>query len=170
MYNTVIDSVRQKRERVSLLYIDIDFFKKVNDNYGHKEGDIVLKKLGEILSKTCRDVDIVSRNGGEEFSVILVNCSPNMAVEIAERIRKTIEITPIYLSNNIKINITVSIGISSYPDPINDLEILREKADEALYKAKHAGRNKVVLSNLYNFSQYNSQEIVLWGLKRPYNR
>lgn len=146
MFNHVINNVKISEKRVSLLYIDIDFFKKVNDTYGHKEGDVVLKRLGEILTKMCRNIDIVSRNGGEEFSVILIDCAAEMAVEIAERIRKNVENNPIQLSDKTKVNITVSVGIASYPDPINDLEVLREKADEALYEAKRKGRNKVVLS------------------------
>jgi len=145
LYNEVIENAISRQEMVSLLFIDIDFFKKVNDSYGHKEGDLVLKSLGALLKRMCRSEDIVSRNGGEEFSVILTNCPPTRAVEIAERIRKTVEATIIELSNNLKINITVSIGVSSYPDPVNDIEMLIEKADEALYEAKRTGRNKVVL-------------------------
>lgn len=147
LYNSIIENVRQKQIDVSLLYIDIDYFKKINDTYGHKEGDIVLKSLGEIFTRTCRNIDTVSRIGGEEFAVVLTDCTPDMAVEIAERIRKAVETNPFYLSDKTKINITVSIGISSYPDLINDFERLREKADEALYEAKHTGRNKVILSH-----------------------
>lgn len=146
LYNDIIDNIDSGYKAVSLLYIDIDFFKKVNDTFGHKEGDLVLKKLGEILGNTCRSIDIVSRNGGEEFSVILINCSSEMAIEIAERIRKNVETTPIELSNHNKINITVSIGIASYPIPVSDFNMLRERADMALYEAKHTGRNKVVFS------------------------
>jgi diguanylate cyclase len=145
LYNEVIENAISRQEMVSLLFIDIDFFKKVNDTYGHKEGDLVLKKLGEILINTCRSMDIVSRNGGEEFSVILIDSPPNRAFEIAERIRRTVENVQIELTDNSYINITVSIGISSYPNPVSNYDMLIEKADEALYEAKRTGRNKVVL-------------------------
>ncbi len=147
LYNEVLDSIEVKYEMISLLYIDIDYFKKINDTYGHKEGDIVLKKFGEILTNTCRNTDIVSRNGGEEFSVILIDCPPSMAIEIAERIRKNVESTTIELSNGLTLNITVSIGVASYPSQTSDLESLREKADMALYEAKKRGRNEVVFSS-----------------------
>jgi diguanylate cyclase len=145
LYRDIIDNAIARHEMVSLLFIDIDFFKKINDSYGHQAGDLVLKKLGEILIKTCRSIDIVSRNGGEEFSVILIDCPPSIAIEIAERIRNAVEAASIELTDTDKINVTVSIGISSYPNPINNYEHLIEKADEALYEAKETGRNKVVL-------------------------
>lgn len=144
LFNRIVGNGYAGYDTVSLLYIDIDFFKKVNDTYGHREGDIVLKELGEILTKACRSVDIVSRNGGEEFSVILPNCPTDVAIEIAERIRKKVEATPIALSNQLTINITVSIGIASYPVPVSDFGLLRESADMALYEAKRSGRNKVI--------------------------
>lgn len=143
LYNHVIEALKDNSQIVSLLYIDIDFFKRVNDTYGHKEGDIVLKQLSDILTKSCRSTDFVSRNGGEEFSIILLDCPPYKAKEIAEGIRKNTESTSIELSNHKKINITISIGVASYPDPVNDFEMLRECADEALYEAKHRGRNRV---------------------------
>lgn len=146
LYNAAERNVLEKKEKISLLYIDIDFFKKINDTYGHKEGDIVLKELSNVLKKMCRNIDIVSRNGGEEFSIILIDCTAEKAVEIAEGIRKYIENHVIELSNKHKVKITVSIGIASYPDTLEDLEKLREKADVALYEAKRTGRNKVVLS------------------------
>lgn len=146
LYNSIIESVKENNGIVSLLYIDIDFFKKVNDTYGHKEGDIVLRKLSEILKKSCRNNDVVSRNGGEEFTVVLRDCPLVNAVEIAEHIRKNVSNTPIELSNGVKINITISIGVTSYPEIISDIELLRQNADEALYEAKRTGRNKVVFS------------------------
>lgn len=144
IFNSITEIAKANNHLISLLYIDIDFFKRVNDTYGHKEGDIVLKKLGEILTRSCRSTDFVSRNGGEEFSIILIDCPSYKAIEIAEGIRKEVENTTIELSNNIKVNITISIGIATYPKPISDFEKLREKADEALYEAKHLGRNKVI--------------------------
>lgn len=149
LYNHILQIALTKQQILSLMYIDIDFFKRVNDTYGHKDGDIVLARLGELLKNTSRSMDIVSRNGGEEFSIILIDCDPNLAMEIGERIRKTVENTPIELSNGQTIHITISIGIASYPFPINQSKMLREKADEALYEAKRTGRNKTILARVH---------------------
>lgn len=146
-FNKLACDIDTRCEKLSLLYIDIDFFKKVNDNYGHSNGDIVLSELGQLLSKTCRCFDFVSRNGGEEFTVLLLDCASSQAIEIAERIRKTIELYTFVLLDEKEINITVSIGIASYPDTTTDVQALINQADTALYIAKRSGRNKVVLSS-----------------------
>lgn len=146
IFNSITNRVVEKKENVSLLIIDIDFFKKVNDTYGHAEGDIVLKELGKILLKTCRDFDIVSRNGGEEFSVILIDCLPKQAINIAERIRSAVDKHQFVLSSGKNLNITVSIGIATYPEKTKEFSNLIEDADSALYKAKQTGRNRIVFS------------------------
>lgn len=146
VYNEVIEKAKSSQQKFSLLFLDIDFFKKVNDTYGHKDGDTVLKALGKILVQSCRSIDIVSRNGGEEFSVILLDSTPDLALEIAERMRSKVENTPFVLPDGIDIKITISVGVACYPGKIHDLNIMREKADEALYAAKRSGRNKVVLA------------------------
>lgn len=132
LYNQALEQSLIRRQNISLIYIDIDFFKRVNDTYGHKEGDTVLALLGEILVHSTRSIDYVSRNGGEEFSVILTDCDSSLAMEIAERIRKTVEATPIKFSDGKNIHITVSLGVASFPEPLNDYKALREKADETL--------------------------------------
>jgi diguanylate cyclase len=144
IYNDITERIVEKEEQLSLLFIDIDFFKKINDTYGHAEGDLVLKELGKVLLNTCRDFDIVSRNGGEEFSVILLDCPPEKAIRIAERVRSTIEAHPFPLSNGETVNITVSVGISSYDKDSIDFNELLKQADRSLYRAKQTGRNKVV--------------------------
>ncbi|MCX7614442.1 MAG: GGDEF domain-containing protein [Clostridiales bacterium] len=141
--NNAIAGAKQRKENLSFLFIDIDFFKKVNDTYGHAEGDLVLKGLSEILKKSCRNFDIISRNGGEEFSVILLDCPLQRAVEVAERIRKNVEQSSFILSSGKDLKITVSIGVSSYPENTSDPEKLVEHADIALYNAKRDGRNLV---------------------------
>jgi len=146
-FNKLTYDIETRCEKLSLLYIDIDFFKKVNDTYGHCNGDIVLSELGTLLSKTCRSFDFISRNGGEEFTVLLLDCASQQAVETAERIRKTIELYKFVLLDGKKINITASIGVATYPDTRTDLQALINQADAALYIAKHSGRNKVVLSS-----------------------
>lgn len=136
-------NVKEKNERLTILILDIDFFKKVNDTYGHLAGDSILQQLGDILSTSCRSFDIVSRIGGEEFSVILPDCPSNQALEVAERLRSAVELYDFIISDELKINITISIGSATYPDNVADLEHLINQADNALYSAKRTGRNKV---------------------------
>ncbi|MBP3950500.1 GGDEF domain-containing protein [Bacillus suaedae] len=142
--NDATKRVNQNQEELSLLVIDIDFFKKVNDTYGHPEGDVILKQIGDILVNVSRPFDIVSRNGGEEFTVILNNCSHHIAIGIAERIKSTVENHSFLINEGKqKITITVSIGVASYPDTTKDINQLYRIADLALYKAKEQGRNRV---------------------------
>lgn len=135
-----------ERESLSLLFIDIDHFKKVNDQYGHLNGDIVLIEISKILTQLARSQDIVSRNGGEEFTVLLTGCNLKQASIVGERIRKTIEKYDFNLSDQTVAKITVSIGIASIPETTLDEEKLIEQADIALYQAKRAGRNQVALA------------------------
>ncbi|QCR32052.1 GGDEF domain-containing protein [Lysinibacillus sp. SGAir0095] len=132
VFNELLKNVKAKDEKLSLLYIDIDFFKKVNDTYGHLEGDIVLKELGNILKNTTRSFDIVSRNGGEEFTVILLDCPLSRALELSERIRASVEDHSFFLSSQEKIAITVSIGVACYGETTQAASSLIEDADKAL--------------------------------------
>jgi diguanylate cyclase len=148
IFNRLITDLKTNHQDLSLLYIDIDFFKKVNDTYGHLEGDLVLKELGIILRKCTRSFDVVSRNGGEEFTVLLLDCHLKRAVEIAERIRTTVEESYFTLNNGKKIKLTISIGVASYKNSANDdPAMLIDDADKALYQAKNSGRNKVYAAN-----------------------
>ena len=144
--------VVENREMLSLLLIDIDHFKRVNDTYGHAAGDAVLKQLGNVLISACRSFDSVSRNGGEEFSVLLPDCSHSRAIEVAERVRNAVLDTDFILPDMHKINITISVGVSSYPETTGNLDDLLRQADGALYKAKRSGRNKVCTSSECIFS------------------
>jgi len=146
IFNTLIKKLDERQEQLSLLYIDIDHFKKINDQYGHSNGDQVLKQVGEILRNSTRSFDIVSRNGGEEFTVLLLDCPLNKAYEIAERIRMNVEAYPFHLSEK-TIHITVSIGVSCYRETTLEAEQIIEDADKALYFAKNNGRNKVCVAN-----------------------
>lgn len=145
IFNDLINKISEKGEKLSLLFIDIDFFKKVNDTYGHVEGDLVLKQLANILISTCRSFDVISRNGGEEFSVLLLDCSSKEANTIAERIRRVVKNHLFEISNGKHIQITASIGIACYRDTTTNIWELIVDADSALYSAKHSGRDKVVL-------------------------
>jgi len=141
--NNSFANVINRHEHLSILIIDIDFFKKVNDTYGHLSGDSVLKQLGIVLNAYCRSFDVISRIGGEEFSAILPDCPSQQAIEIAERLRVAVALHEFILSDELKINITVSIGAATYPDNVQDLETLVCQADTALYCAKRSGRNKI---------------------------
>jgi diguanylate cyclase len=123
--------------------IDIDFFKKINDEYGHLTGDKLLIEFGEVLRNELSQEWILSRNGGEEFSVLLPNIKFEGAHSIAEQLRKAVE-NHLFL-NDIKKQITVSAGVASNKEFSLDMPIdeLYSRADEKLYQAKKAGRNRV---------------------------
>lgn len=132
-----------KKSPFSLLVIDIDFFKQVNDTYGHAAGDAVLQQFGSTLRQTVGEEDIVSRNGGEEFTILLKNSSHQDALEIAEEVRSAIETHPFKATHMNTIHITASLGVSTYPETVSSSDELYSKADQALYRAKREGRNMV---------------------------
>lgn len=139
-----MNKAKEKNSKISMIFIDIDYFKQYNDLYGHQEGDKVLRKIGHILKETTRDSDIVARYGGEEFSIILPNTDEDKATHIAENIRSNVEST--YFDgqeNQPNGNLTVSIGISIFPDKAHsDIELVKS-ADDALYRAKFFNKNRV---------------------------
>ena len=132
---------RRNNLALSLIYIDIDWFKKVNDTYGHNAGDAALKTLATIISKCARASDTPARIGGEEFSIICLDKSQKNTITLAERLRSTVEET-LFTYNDIEFNITLSLGVASV-DPKDTLESVLNKCDTALYKAKELGRNQV---------------------------
>ena len=131
-------------EPLSLLIIDLDHFKEINDSYGHPVGDSVLKEVSNIIKKTIRNIDVPARYGGEEFAVILIGTEARGALRMAERLRKAV-MKKVFSAEGKGFQITVSIGITTYPDDIQSKEELIEKADRALYHAKKTGRNRSVL-------------------------
>ena len=138
---------------VSCLFIDIDHFKVINDSFGHESGDIVLKKVAELIRAQLRNIDVVARYGGEEFAVLLEQSGQDWAIEVAERIQQSVSSTTFVENEGIKCSLTVSIGVSTLesPDISKDAQTLgREllrKADKALYQAKQNGRNKVIFNS-----------------------
>lgn len=148
LLKTAAKHIQERDQSLSLLYMDIDHFKHVNDTYGHLAGDKVLMEIGSLIKQCCRSNDIISRNGGEEFTTILTDCPLEKAAEIAERIRKTVESHKFAISDCKSINITLSIGISSFPHTCLHLGKVLEQSDSALYRAKNEGRNRVVIANL----------------------
>ena len=130
---------------ISFVMIDIDYFKRVNDTYGHQTGDDVLRELGKLLTSSLRKGDIIGRYGGEEFGIVLPETSEENALILCERLRKYVETQPIFTDNG-PVSITVSIGLAA-KEPgrqITSTEMIKW-ADDALYQAKQNGRNKVQL-------------------------
>ncbi len=128
---------------LSVLFLDIDFFKKVNDTYGHLVGSQMLSDVGQLLKNSVREEDTVIRYGGDEYTIILVETGNIGAAAVAERIRKTIEEHIFMQAEGLNIRITVSLGCASYPeDSISKAELL-EMADQAMYHGKALGKNRV---------------------------
>ena len=124
----------------SLLMLDIDHFKKINDTYGHAAGDEVLRHFARLIWQSMRQVDMPGRFGGEEFAIILPHTDLDGAYVTAERLRKHIEKTPA-VYNKIEIPFSVSIGVVTYQDDIKNEDELFKMVDDALYEAKNKGRN-----------------------------
>ncbi|MGO4733012.1 GGDEF domain-containing protein [Paenibacillus sp. 2KB_22] len=148
-----LQRARDYQQKLSLLVIDIDRFKKVNDTYGHSAGDAVLKQLGQLLVEHARSADIVSRNGGEEFAILLLDCGNRQAMATAESIRQAVEKYHFALPDGHTTRLTISIGVAVYPDHCDDHDDndFFEQADRALYEAKNTGRNRVCILPLRSF-------------------
>lgn len=138
-----IETSKRYNQPFSLIIIDIDFFKKFNDSYGHQAGDAVLKGVAHILKRNTRATDFVCRYGGEEMSIILPYTDQNEAIANAERICKAVANHVFKLPNNIECNVTISLGVSTFPEDGDTPQRIIEKADKALYWAKEHGRNQV---------------------------
>lgn len=128
--------------KVSLVMIDIDHFKKFNDTYGHQAGDFVLANVAQVIKANTRQSDVVARYGGEEMAVVLPDTEQNVAHEVAERIRRSIE-TSVMIFEQKDLHVTASMGVATYGPGTADPKALVKAADRALYKSKHAGRNRV---------------------------
>lgn len=131
---------------LSIFMMDIDYFKKINDSHGHKAGDAVLKKLAEVCCETLREVDRIGRIGGEEFAILLPETGQTEAEEAAERLRKAIANAKVPLEGGLPLHFTISIGVASLTSRDDNMDVLLNLADEALYEAKEGGRNKVCLA------------------------
>lgn len=142
-----VDKAQKTRQPLSLIMIDIDNFKKLNDTYGHQNGDIVLKEMAHILRDSSRNGDYVCRYGGEEFSIILTQTTKELAYPIAERIRQKVaeHRFPAFSSDN-QSRITVSIGLAACPEDAQTKENFIAQADKAMYVAKFSGKNKTCIA------------------------
>ena len=140
--NNYLDNIDEMSEKFAVGMIDIDFFKKINDTYGHDTGDRAIIHLAEILTSGTNHRDIVSRFGGEEFCVVLKNINRFSALEIFDRIREEVAKTPLYSNDKEPIYFKVSIGVSIYEDSLDETI---NQADMMLYSAKNGGRNRVLI-------------------------
>ncbi len=148
------EGLRSQRyeQPLSILLLDVDNFKSINDTYGHQHGDFVLEKFGQLILDSVRESDMVARYGGDEVLVILPNTHDSEAFHFAERLRLIVEGFEIELSDKSSnrkrlINITVSIGVAGFNQSVLDCHSLVENVDRALYRAKDNGRNTVILSD-----------------------
>jgi diguanylate cyclase (GGDEF)-like protein len=141
LLNTELSRAKRLLTPLSVFFIDLDFFKHVNDTYGHLVGDNVLLSVARKMSRAVREYDHVGRCGGEEFLVVLPNCATETAREVAERVRQHIGTEPMLVGTNV-LNVTASIGMSQWR-PGQELHELLRRADTALYRAKANGRNRV---------------------------
>ncbi|HNX76923.1 MAG TPA: diguanylate cyclase [Candidatus Rifleibacterium sp.] len=141
---------RRYNSTISLLMCDIDHFKPINDNYGHQQGDAILKEVSKILRKNVRNTDIAARYGGEEFAIILPETTQADAKVVAERIRRDVAHFdfPSIMPGQPSVKCSISIGVAGFPLNADNKDQLIQKADNALYKAKDSGRNKVVLCGI----------------------
>jgi len=158
-----VDRCTRRKTDLVCLFIDVDFFKKINDQHGHQVGDAVLVRLVSLMTEQVRSSDIVARYGGEEFAVILPDTGIQLAHEVAERIRSKVEAQKLIINDH-TLGITVSIGLASLSqikyqretenqgpsqfDTENLDQLLLGRADEALYQAKQTGRNQVVIQKM----------------------
>ena len=134
---------RREKKDLAVLMIDIDKFKFINDTYGHKAGDNIIKQMAQSTQASLRKSDVFGRLGGEEFAAVLPSTSLRGAIKVAEHIRNEMENLEFVSAKKQKIKFTVSIGISMLSSQDNDLDAVLHKADLALYKAKRNGRNRV---------------------------
>lgn len=137
---------------LSVLMLDIDHFKRVNDTYGHQVGDVVLSTLGSLVKTSLRELDVVARYGGEEFLVICTNTGIDGAALVAERLRRLVESLQVEIPDgaggNQTIRISISIGVAGLNTSIDSKDKLVQAADRALYRAKEEGRNRVIVNEM----------------------
>jgi diguanylate cyclase (GGDEF)-like protein len=135
---------------LSILMIDIDHFKNINDAFGHHAGDLVLTALGKLIADACRDSDIAARFGGEEIVIIAPNTTALAAVPLAERLRRAVESAALLPAGESSpgrpVRVTISIGVAELGEHARDVPGILASADKALYRAKNAGRNRVEFS------------------------
>jgi len=149
----IIELAKRSKQRVGVLFLDLDSFKEVNDTYGHKVGDLLLKSITQMLKSTLHKDDFIARLGGDEFIVIVQNCSESTLEEIAQNVISKVQ-SPITIEE-VELYVTFSIGVSLYPDDGESTELLLKHADTAMYRAKEDGKNR------FQFYNYRMTELTL---------
>ncbi|MDD3149346.1 MAG: diguanylate cyclase [Candidatus Gastranaerophilales bacterium] len=161
-FHSLLDNEIKRSARyqhpISLLMIDLDDFKSINDTYGHQTGDQILKEVAAVISGTCRKIDMPSRYGGEEFAVILPETPPENACKISERLRIKVEQIRVTTPEGKVISASASFGIAGFPQDAKTQTDLIEFADKALYYSKEKGKNCVSIYNQGNMQKYISEE------------
>jgi two-component system cell cycle response regulator len=159
-----IDAVARSGDSALLLMMDIDHFKKVNDTYGHLAGDRVLQTIAKCLSTCLRPMDTVARYGGEEFAAILPNCPASFGKIVAERIREKVANLSISVSQQVSIQVTISIGGAYAPEWVRSTTALwTDRADIQLYRAKSEGRNRVYIEQQREIAVSAEEKNMLFG-------
>ena len=143
MGERIFEQAKKNQNSIAILIFDIDYFKLVNDTFGHSTGDSVLRKLADICRQFVRETDLLARYGGEEFVVILPNTHLIRAMEIAERLRIGVETTAFDDGRGNTVHITISVGIACENNQELSFDAALKNADKALYQAKHEGRNRI---------------------------
>lgn len=157
-YRRLADEIERSRrynQTCAVIMADVDFFKRVNDTYGHPVGDKMLRHIAQLLQDSLRQVDLVARYGGEEFAIILPQQGSKDALMLAERLRKIVEENPLKIEEQV-IPVTISLGVSLYPFNAITTEELVQVADQNLYLAKHSGRNCVRPTHVSETKPFNS--------------
>jgi diguanylate cyclase (GGDEF)-like protein len=134
--------IRRYGGEMSMLMLDLDHFKNINDSYGHQIGDTVLKKLVQVCQELLREVDVMGRIGGEEFAIMLPETESERALEVAERLCQAVAAAEIPMEDGAPLHFTTSVGVASLTEDDTRIDEIIKRADSALYKAKHAGRNR----------------------------
>ena len=142
-FDELIKASDRYGRQVTLVLCDIDHFKSVNDTYGHPIGDVVLKRVAQILKSSSRETDVVARYGGEEFAILMDETDGQGALQIAERVRQNIK-AEVFQSEQGPFQCTMSLGVATYPDDGKKKELVIVAADEALYHAKRSGRDRAI--------------------------
>ncbi len=141
-----VDRALRYNESLACIMLDVDNFKSVNDMHGHQVGDLVLKELARSVSLSVRSSDIPARYGGDEFIIVLPNTGKSFALKIAQRLMNLFSEKPIRIPTDKKtVKVTLSIGIAGLPDDTRSMDELMKMADEALYRAKHEGKNRIII-------------------------
>jgi diguanylate cyclase (GGDEF)-like protein len=144
-FNEEIERARRSGQPLSILLLDLDHFKSINDKYGHEVGDTVLRIFADRVRSSVRRIDVFIRRGGEEFLLVMPATTLEQARASAERIRRTLADTPLDVGNGQSVRQTVSIGVATW-DAVESPEAFQRRADVAMYQAKEQGRDRISLS------------------------